>query len=122
MLKFYLLYCDIILGHLHRKPSADLLYVHFVSRIVSSFFNSITLINKYIFAKDYERTLPKPAAPRLVEAGWQTIQLRFNTTELERYSNLHYILEVKPQWVPQERNNLFVVFPYTRKYHNVSGF
>ncbi|CAB4009399.1 ---NA---, partial [Paramuricea clavata] len=66
--------------------------------------------------KDYERTLPKPAVPRLVEAGWQTIQLRFNTSKLEGYSNLHYILEVKPHWGTQDRN-LFVVFPYTRKYH-----
>ncbi|CAB4010324.1 ---NA---, partial [Paramuricea clavata] len=73
--------------------------------------------NKFIYAKDYERTLPKPAAPRLVEAGWQTIQLQFNTTEFEEHRNRHYILEVKPQWGPQEKNNLFVVFPYTMKYH-----
>ena len=71
--------------------------------------------------KDYEKALPRPAAPRLVETGWQTIRLRFNTSELEGYSNLHYILEVKPHWGPQVRN-LFVVFPYTRKYHYVSGF
>jgi hypothetical protein len=71
--------------------------------------------------KDYERTLPKPATPRLVENGWQTIQLRFNTSELEGYSNLRYILEVKPHWGPQDRN-LFVMFPYTRKYHYVSRF
>ncbi|CAB4038296.1 ---NA---, partial [Paramuricea clavata] len=68
----------------------------------------------------YKRTLPKPAAPRLVEAGWQTIQLQFNTTELDGHSDLHYILEVKPQWDLRESNNVFVVFPYTRKYHNTS--
>ncbi|CAB4045084.1 ---NA---, partial [Paramuricea clavata] len=65
----------------------------------------------------YEKTLPKPAAPRLGEAGWQTIQLRFDTTELDGHRDLRYILEVEPQWGPQERNNVFVVFPYTIKYH-----
>ncbi|CAB4028908.1 uncharacterized protein LOC110062511, partial [Paramuricea clavata] len=65
----------------------------------------------------YQSSLPKPAAPRLVETGWQTLQLEFNTTELEGYNDLYYILEVKPQWGLQERNNFFVVFPYTWKYH-----
>jgi hypothetical protein len=83
---------------------------------------TITFINKITFSKDYKRTLQKPAEPSLVDAGWQTIQLSLNTTELEKYSDLYYILEVKPQWGLQERNNLFVVFPYTRKYHYVSGF
>jgi hypothetical protein len=77
-------------------------------------------MNQFIFAKDYEKTLPKPAAPRLVKAEWQRIQLRMDTTKLDGQRDLRYILEVEPQWGLQERNNVFVVFPYTTKYHDVS--
>ena len=67
-----------------------------------------------------ENTLPKPTSPKVVEAGWQTIQLRFNTTELENYTEVEYVVEVKPLWGPEENGNLFVVYPFTEKYHYVS--
>lgn len=48
------------------------------------------------------------------------IRLRFNTTEVENDTDMEYVLEVKPLWGPEERGNIFVVFPYTEKYHYVS--
>ena len=67
-----------------------------------------------------ESTLPTPAIPNVVEAGWQTIQLRFNRTEFENYTDVNYVLEVKPLWGPEESSKVFVVFPYTEIYHYVS--
>ena len=67
-----------------------------------------------------ESTLPKPTTPKVVEAGWQKIQLRFNTTEFDNYTDVKYVLEVKPRWDRKETGNLFVVFPYMKKYHYVS--
>ena len=67
-----------------------------------------------------ESTLPTPTIPKVVEAGWQTIQLRFNRTEFENYTEVNYVLQVKPLWGPKENSNVFVVFPYTEIYHYVS--
>ncbi|XP_028415371.1 uncharacterized protein LOC114538391 [Dendronephthya gigantea] len=67
-------------------------------------------------ASNSESTLPKPVAPKLVEAGWQKIRVRFNTTELKNHSDVDYILEVKPLWGRQERGQHFVVFPYIKPY------
>ncbi|XP_028415308.1 receptor tyrosine-protein kinase let-23-like isoform X2 [Dendronephthya gigantea] len=67
-------------------------------------------------ANSSESTLPKPVAPKLVEAGWQKIRVRFNTTELKNHSDVDYILEVKPLWGRQERGQHYVVFPYIKPY------
>ncbi|XP_028415303.1 uncharacterized protein LOC114538347 isoform X2 [Dendronephthya gigantea] len=64
--------------------------------------------------------LPKPAAPKLVDAGWRKIRVRFNTTELEVQTQLEYILEVKPLWGRPERGQYFYVFPYTRNYRRTN--
>ena len=81
-----------------------------------------SFFSKFYVANDSESVLPKPSAPTLVEARWQKIQVRFNTTELKNHSNLDYILEVKPLWGPQASSQYFVVFPYTKKYLLVSSF
>ena len=86
-----------------------------------SFYPSPTFLLHIVTAKDYSKTLPKPGTPRLVgNAGWRTIRLHFNTTELKAYSDLNYILEVKPDWGHQQRNDSLLVFPYTKKYYHVS--
>ena len=69
---------------------------------------------------DHESSIPKPKAPNVVEVGYRTIQLRFITTELKNRTNISYVLEVKPQFGPQDKGDRFVVFPFIKKYYYVS--
>ena len=72
------------------------------------------------FYIDYEGSLPKPPAPNVDHVGYRTIQLRFNSTELENRNDIYYILEMKPDYGSQVRGERFAVFPYFEKYHYVS--
>ena len=67
-----------------------------------------------------ESSLPKPTAPSVFEVGYRTIRLRFNKTELKNCTNISYILEVKPQFGPQDMGDHFAVYPFIQKYYYVS--
>ena len=76
---------------------------------------------KFLKIKGPKGGLPKPAVPKIIDNGWDSIQLNLSTTKLANYSGFFFLVEVEPLRSHSQTNvNVFTIFPYIEKYHLVS--